>query len=484
MSSGISEPLPFGLADVPEADWDSYVADFRKAAHQAVDQAADLLSKQRQYSVVPQMKPGELIDRLPPQAPDRPENYATILQDFDKTILPAVTHWNHPGFMAFFGTTGSTPAIIAELLAATLNTNGLHWKTSPAVVELEQVTLGWLREWLGLPPEFFGIIYDTASVSTMHALVCARELVAPQMREEGANNNLTVYCSDQAHSSVEKSAIAVGYGQRQVRKVASDSEFRMKPELLEDLIRADLAAGLRPACVVATIGTTSSASVDPVAAIAEIAERYDLWFHVDAAYAGPCALLPECQQHFAGIQRAHSFVTNPHKWMMTPIDLSAFYTRKPKVLRQAFSLVPEYLRTVEDPRAVHLMDYGIALGHRFRALKLWFLMRYFGKAGVQAALRHHIALAQKFSAWVDADPRFERIAPVLFSTVCFRAKGTDELNHEIIADVHKDGRVFFGHTSLNKQTVLRVTFGNLRTSEDDVALAWKLIQQAADSLMS
>jgi aromatic-L-amino-acid decarboxylase len=368
-------------------------------------------------------------------------------------------------------------------MAATLNTNGLHWKTSPAVAELEHVALGWLREWFGLPSEFFGIIYDTASVSTMHAIVCAREYVAPEMRVEGITAGLTLYTSDQAHSSVEKGAIAVGLGQKYVRKVPSDSEFRMRADVLEEMIKADIAAGLKPACVVATIGTTSTTSVDPVPAIADIAERYNMWLHVDSAYAGPTAVLPEFKHYFAGIERAHSFVTNPHKWLLTPVDLSAFYTREPKVLREAFSLVPEYLRASDDPRAIHLMDYGVALGHRFRSLKLWFLLRYFGKEGVQKILRNHIALAQEFVKWVQSDPRFELSAPAPFSTVCFRAKGSDELNHSILAEVNRDGRIFLSHTSLNGKIVLRIAIGNIRTSGQDTTLAWKLVQEAADKLV-
>jgi len=478
-----SELLPFALPGQTEADWNAYIEDFRRGAHEAVDWAADFLANMRDLPVLPTMKPGDLIDRLPEHAPDRAEKLQEIMRDFEREVLPAVTHWNHPGFMAYFGTTGSTPAIIAEFLAATMNTNGLHWKTSPAVAELEQVALGWLREWLGLPPEFFGIIYDTASVSTMHAIVCAREYVAPEMRVEGITAGLTLYTSDQAHSSVEKGAIAVGLGQKYVRKVPTDSEFRMRADALEEMIKADIAAELKPACVVATIGTTSSTSVDPVAAIAEIAERYKMWLHVDCAYAGPTAVLPECKHYFAGIERAHSVVTNPHKWLLTPMDLSAFYTREPKVLRQAFSLVPEYLRASDDPRAVHLMDYGVPLGHRFRSLKLWFLLRYFGKEGVSAILRHHIALAQEFAKWVDADPRFERVAPVPFSTVCFRVKGSDELNHAVLAEVNHDGRVFLSHTSLSGKIVLRIAIGNIRTSEQDTALAWKLLQEAADKLV-
>ncbi len=485
MSSGKphSEALAFSLPGRESADWDAYVEDFRRAGHRTVDLAADLLARMRQYPVVPAVHPGELVDSLPRHAPEKPESFDAILRDFKSQVLPAVTHWNHPGFLAYFGISGSTPGILAEMLSAALNTNGLHWKTSPAVAELEQVALGWLRQWLGLPPEFFGIIYDTASVSTFHAIVCAREFVAPEMREQGAVAGLTLYTSEQAHSSVEKGAIAAGLGQKHVRKVPTDAEFRMRPDALERMVAEDVQAGLRPCCVVATIGTTSSTSVDPVASIVPIAERYGVWLHVDAAYAGPCAILEEKKHLFAGMERAHSVVTNPHKWLLTPIDLSAFYTQRPDILRQAFSLVPEYLRASEDPRAVHLMDYGVPLGHRFRSLKLWFILRYFGRQGVTRILRHHMALAQQFARWVDADPRFERVAPVPFSVVCFRVKpkdgkASDDLNRAVLEKVNADGRIFLSHTSLNGQIVLRVAIGNLRTSEEDLRVAWELLKEA------
>jgi aromatic-L-amino-acid decarboxylase len=463
----------------PQA-WLRYVEDFRLAAHNSVEWIADYLVNIRNVPVLPKMQPGDLVDLLPAHAPEHGESFDTILADFRDKILPAVTHWNHPGFMAYFGTTGSTPGILAELLIAAMNTNGLHWVTSPAVAELEQVALGWLREWLGLPPEFFGIIYDTASTSTMHALICAREYAQPECRVEGYAGNLVVYTSEQAHSSVEKGAMAVGFGQKNVRKVPTDAEFRMDARILRELIEADLDAGLQPAAIVATIGTTSSTSSDPVAECAKLAEEFDLWLHVDCAYAGPCALLPECAEHFVGIERAHSVVTNPHKWLMTPMDLSAFYIRMPEVLRQALSLVPEYLRASEDPRAVHLMDYGVPLGHRFRSLKLWFILRYFGREGVMQMLRRHNQLAREFAGWVDADERFERVAPVPFSVVCFRLKGSDARNKALLEKVNHSGSTFLSHTALNDQYVIRIAIGNIATGLQDVERAWKLILDAAE----
>lgn len=477
-----SNRTAFTVPSTGTQSWDDYVAEFRTSAHQAVDWIATFLETTREYPVLPSVKPGALIDQLPKSGPAQGEKLSRILSDFDREIMPAVTQWNHPGFLAYFGCTGSTPAIIGEMLAAALNTNGLHWKTSPAVAELEQVTLGWLREWMGLAPEFFGIIYDTASTSSMHALVAAREMIAPEARENGSNAGFVVYTSQQSHSSIEKDAIAIGIGQKFVRKIGTDSAFRMRADLLEQAIKSDLAAGLRPMCVVATLGTTSSTSIDPVSQIADLAAKYKIWFHVDAAYAGVCAMLPEMRSSFAGIERADSLVVNPHKWLLTNIDLSVFFTRHQQILRRAFSLVPEYLRASEDPRAVHLMDYGVPLGHRFRSLKFWFVLRYFGLEGIQAILRSHIEMAQQFASWVDADKRFERVAPVPFSTVCFRYKGTDEQNQELIRRVNTTGKYFLSHTELNAQIVIRVAIGNLGTSLADLDECWKLLQDGVGKL--
>jgi aromatic-L-amino-acid decarboxylase len=477
-----SNRTAFKVPSTGNQSWEDYVEEFRTSAHLAVDWITSFLERTREFPVLPSVEPGDLIDQLPKSGPVQGEKLSRILSDFDHEIMPAVTQWNHPGFLAYFGCTGSTPAIIGEMLAAALNTNGLHWKTSPAVAELEQVTLSWLREWMGLPPEFFGIIYDTASTSSMHALVAAREMLAPEARENGSNAGFVVYTSQQSHSSIEKDAIAIGIGQKFVRKIATDSEFRMRADLLEEAIKADLAAGLRPMCVVATLGTTSSTSIDPVAQIADLAAKYKIWLHVDAAYAGVCAMLPEMHASFAGIERADSLVVNPHKWLLTNIDLSVFFTRHQQILRRAFSLVPEYLRASEDPRALHLMDYGVPLGHRFRSLKLWFVLRYFGLQGLQAILRSHIEMAQQFASWVDADKRFERVAPVPFSTVCFRYKGTDEQNHQLIRRVNATGKYFLSHTELNHQVVIRVAIGNLGTSTADLAECWKILQDGAGKL--
>lgn len=462
--------------------WAQYVEDFRRSGHETVDWIAHYLNTVPDLPVLAQTKPGQLFDSLPNSAPDLGEAFAAILRDFDKLVMPAVTQWNHPRFFAYFACTGSTPAILSEMLAAALNTNGLHWKTSPAVAELEERTLDWLRQWLGLPEGWFGIVYDTASTSSMHGIVCAREMVAPEARSEGSRGDLVLYTSEQSHSSIEKGAIAVGLGQRNVRKVPVDSAFSMRADALAAMIAEDKAAGQRPICVVATVGTTSSTSIDPLLQIVEIAEQHGMWVHVDAAYAGAAAILPEHRHILRGAERAHSLVFNAHKWLLTPIDLSAFYTRRPDILRRAFSLTPEYLKTQEDPRAHNLMDYGVPLGHRFRALKLWFVMRYFGRERIEAMLRSHIQWAQRFAALVDADRRFERVAPVPFSVVCFRYKGTDQENQAIQDKVNGSNRVFISGTVLNGKFVLRLAIGNLATKWDDVQEAWELIQKATSDL--
>jgi len=401
------------------------------------------------------------------------------LRDFDRVIMPAVTQWNHPRFFAYFSCTGSTPAILAEMLAAALNTNGLHWKTSPAIAELEQRALDWLRQWMGLTDEWFGIVYDTASTSSMHAIVCARELVAPEARTEGSSNDLVLYTSDQSHSSIEKGAIAVGIGQQNVRKVPSDAEFRMRADTLATMVEEDKRAGKRPFCVVATVGTTSTTSIDPVPLIADITEKNGMWLHVDCAYAGAAAILPEQRHIMAGVDRAQSLVMNAHKWLMTPISLSAFYTRRPDILRRAFSLNADYLKTQDDPRAHNLMDYGVPLGHRFRALKLWYVMRYFGRERFEAVIRSHIQWAKDFAALVDAHPKFERVAPVPLSVVCFRYKGSDAENKAIMDKVNESGRVFMATTVLNGKLTLRLAIGNLETTWKDVQEAWDLLVEAA-----
>ncbi len=464
-------------------------SDFRRHGHALIDWIAEYLAGAERYPVLPRVAPGDVRRALPAEAPEHGESFAAIFADFERVLVPALTHWNHPGFFGYFAITASEPGILAELLSAALNQQAMLWRTSPAATELEEVALGWLRELMGLPSSFEGVIYDTASISTLHALAAAREAAIPGVHDEGLTPHrarVRVYCSEQAHSSVDKAVILLGLGHQALRKIPVDDQFRMRAEALREAVAADRAAGVQPIAVVATIGTTSTTSVDPVEDIAAICRAEGMWLHVDAAYAGVTALIPEYRLQFAGWEGADSLVVNPHKWLFTPFDLSAFYCRRMDVVRQAFALVPEYLKTAEATRgARNLMDTGVQLGRRFRSLKLWMILRHFGAEGLRNAIVEHIRLAQLFSQWVDADHDFERLAPVPFSVVCFRARpsshATSEaelnaLNENLLERINATGEVFLSHTRLNDRFTLRLAVGHLRTSERHVGRAWKLLK--------
>jgi len=455
--------------------------EFRAAAHQAVDWMADYLCDIRDLPVLPDVQPGDLIDALPPAGPEHGESMDAILADFRNLIVPGITHWNHPRFFAYFSISASGPGILGEMLAATLNVNHMLWKTGPAATELEQVTLGWLRQWLGLPDNLFGIIHDTASTGSLHAILAARESAAPQARKTGQHPPLILYASEHAHSSIDRGALAAGIGLDNIRHVPSDDQFRMRPEALAALIEADLASGYIPFCVVATVGTTSTTSVDSIADIGAIARRYNLWFHVDAAYAGSAALLEEHRDILHGAALADSLVVNPHKWLFTPVDLSILYTRRPDVMRRMLSLeeTPPYLQAAEQDRAVNLADYSLALGRRFRSLKLWFVLRYFGREGITKILRHHLELAQDLAQQITADSRFELSAPVLFSLVCFRYRGSDEDNRSLLDRINTSGRAYLSGTTLHGKFVLRLAIGNVATTQEDVRQTWEWIKSLA-----
>ncbi len=461
--------------------------EFRRIGHEMIDWIADYWINQERYRVTPDVKPGELIDKLPLHAPDQPEGAEAIFQDFLDKVLPHCVHWNHPGFMAYFAAGGSAPGVLAETLTAALNNVGLLWKATPALHELEQTTLGWLAQWLDLPREWFGIIHETASDATFHAAIAARQQTFDNERAAGREPSLdrmVMYTSEHAHSSVEKAMLALGRPREACRKIATDANYAMRPDALADQVRKDRGDGLLPIGVTATIGTTSSTAVDPVPAIADIAELEGLWLHVDSAYAGPCMMLPELRHYFAGVERADSFVMNPHKWLWAPMGCSALYTAKPEVFRRALSLTPEYLRSQQDPRAVNFMEYAVPLGRRNRALKLFFILRYFGKEGVMARLREHIRLAADLTAQVDAHPDFELMAPTTFSLVCLRynpagVADPDAVNQRILDEINASGEFFLSHTKLDGKLVIRVAIGNLRTAERHVERLWDLLQQTA-----
>jgi aromatic-L-amino-acid decarboxylase len=456
--------------------------EFRAAAHQAVDWIADYLRDVRDYPVLPHVEPGALIDRLPPSGPEHGEPIETILDDFRTLIVPGVTHWNHPRFFAYFSISASGPGILGEMLAAALNDNHMLWKTGPAPTELEQIVLGWLRQWLGLPEEFFGIIHDTASTGSMHAIIAARE--AARETDSTGERPLVLYTSEHANLSIDRGALAAGIGREHIRHIPADDDYRMRPDALAASIEADLAAGRQPFCVVPTLGTTSSTSLDPLPEIAAISRRHGLWLHVDAAYAGSAALLEEHRHILEGAHWADSLVVNPHKWLFTPMDLSILYTRRPEAFRRALSLdvAPAYLQATDPGRAVNLSEYSVSLGRRFRALKLWFVLRYYGRAGIAAVLRGHIRLARSFAASVEADPRFELAAPVPFSLVCFRLRGSDEENHALLDRINSTGRAFLSGTVLRGRFVLRLAIGNIATTAADVEQTWELVKSCARPL--
>jgi aromatic-L-amino-acid decarboxylase len=463
---------------------------FRRFGRAVVDWVADYLADPERWAVLPAVSPGDLTAQLPAVSPEEGESFSRILSDFERLIPGATTHWNHPGFLAYFATTGSAAGVLAETLAAALNTNAMLWRTGPAATELEQVTTGWLRAMLGMPAEFVGTINDTASTSTLYALAAALAAQPDlRIREEGLAGRpevprLRVYCSEEAHSSVDKAVVTLGLGLSGVRRVRADEAFCMDAAALAGAIAEDRAHGIRPVAVVATVGTTSTTAVDPLPAIADICTREQLWLHVDAAYGGCAAVMPEMRWVLAGADRADSLVVNPHKWLFVPLDCSVLYTRRPAVLRRAFSLVPVYLSSAEGERALNLMDYGISLGRRFRSLKLWFVLRYFGAHGIAARLREHLRLARLFASCVDADPAFERMAPVHFSVVVFRlrddvAERADARNEVLLEAVNRTGEVFLSHTRVRGRFALRLAVGNIRTAEHHVRRAWELLKEAA-----
>jgi aromatic-L-amino-acid/L-tryptophan decarboxylase len=476
---------------------DMSAEDFRRFGREVVDWIADYFEHMEERPVLAQVEPGELKGKLPPSAPATGEAMSEILADIDQLIVPALTNWNHPMFFALFATSSSAPGIFGEMLSAAFDVKAMLWRTSPASTELEEVALSWLRQMMGLPKEFDGIIYDTASVSSMHAIAAAREMLDVRIREEGMSGRpdlplLRVYASEQAHSSIEKGIITLGLGQRSLAKIATDAEYRMDPEALRRAIQEDRRNGALPFCVVATVGTTSTTSIDPVKGIADICETEKLWLHVDAAYAGSAAIVPELQHIMIGCERADSLVTNPHKWLFTPFDLSVLYCRRMDVLRRAFSLVPEYLKTSEAETVRNQMDYGIQLGRRFRALKLWMVLRYFGREGLSARIREHCRLARLFADWIEESPDWELLAPVPLSLVCFRYRPqradetgglweaeTDALNEKIMNSVNSTGRAYLSHTKLNGKLTLRLSIGNIRTSEKHIREVWELLKDTA-----
>ena len=478
-------------------------ASFRAAAHVAVDIMADYLEGVGERPVLPQIEPGTLAPLFAAAAPEAPEPIADILADYRRLIEPNITHWQHPRFFAYFSSVASGPGIIGEMLAAALNSNVMLWRTSPVGTELEQVVVDWFRQALGLPHGFDGLLTDSASMSSLIAIAAAREAAGTEASALGLAARvevpkLRVYASAEAHSSIEKACMTLGLGRSALVRIATDDQFRLRIDALEQAIADDRAAGYLPIALVGTIGTTSTTSIDPVAEMAQIAKREGLWLHVDAAYAGAVALIPERRGPFTSWELADSIVTNPHKWFFSPVDASLLLTRRMPVLRSAFSLVPEYLRTLDQTGPIRdYNEYTPQLGRRFRALKLWIMLRYFGLEGMRHRIQGHLSMAARFASWVDRDPDFERMAPAPFSTVCFRyrpadlaptqdqpdvANHIDELNTRLMDAINRTGQAFVSHTRLHGRMTIRVAIGNLRTQDADLVSVWQLIRSEAAAL--
>ena len=466
-------------------------SEFRKHGHAVIDWIADYLENPEQWPVLPDVRPGDVRNSLPQSPPEHGESIDAVLDDFRKLIVPGITHWNHPAFMAYFANSSTGAGVLGETLTAALNVNAMLWRTSPAATELELLTLDWLRQMLGLPDKFLGIIGDTASSNTLYALAAARELHPElRMREDGMSGRqemprVVVYCSEEAHSSVDKAAMTLGFGLSGLRKIPTDGRMRMDAQALVTAVEADRRAGSIPLAVVATVGTTSTTAIDPVPAIADVCQRERMWLHVDASYGGVAAILPEMRQVLEGCDRADSLVVNPHKWLFTPMDCSVLYASRPDLLKRAFQHVADYLVVSEGDGVVNLMDYGISLGRRFRALKLWFVIRDLGVEGLRSLVREHIRIARSLAHWIDEDSTLELLAEVTFSTVIFRHRpgglSAEELNQHnvrILEKVNSTREVYLSHTRMRGKYALRIAIGNIHTTEAHVRRAFELVKEA------
>ena len=466
--------------------------EFRAYAHELVDWMADYLQEVERYPVRPRVAPGDILGRLPLHPPSAGEPFAEIFADFRNTILPGMTHWQHPSFFAYFPANNSPPSILAEMLTATLGAQCMSWATSPAATELEERMMQWLGEMTGLPPAFTGVIQDTASTSTLCAILTARERRSSfRVNAQGLSRGTryAVYASTETHSSIERAVKIAGLGSAALRKLPVDERFAMVPRALEEAIARDVAGGFEPLCAVATIGTTGSTAIDPLKQIGEICSRHGVWLHVDAAYGGTAMILPELRWMIEGIELADSFVFNPHKWMFTNFDCSAYFVKDAGLLIRTFEILPEYLKTPEGERVHNYRDWGIQLGRRFRALKLWFVIRTFGVEGLRERIRGHMALAQFFARTIGEEPDFEVLAPIPLAAVCFRYHPAgiddpatlDRANSALMEELNRTGRMFITHTRLNGRIALRFVAGQTGVTQRHIDEALQLIRTTARS---
>ena len=474
------------------------IPSFRIHAHKLVDWMSDYLEGIGQSRVQPDVSPGDLRRALPPKAPDMGEPFDNIFKDFNDLIIPGMTNWQHPGWFAYFPANYSPASILGEMLAATMAAQCMSWETSPAATELEEVVMNWLRQMLNLPDTFHGVIQDTASTSTLVALLSARERVTNYaFGREGTLSTegqpLMVYSTANAHASILKGVKIAGYGMKNLRRIPVDSARAMRPECLREAIQRDQGMGYRPACVIGTIGTTSSGAIDPIYEIADICQEYKLWLHVDAAWAGSAAICPEYRPLFKGIEKADSFLFNPHKWMLTNFDCTAYFVRDTEVLQKTLDISADYLKTRFDEEVTNFRNWQIQLGRRFRALKLWFVIRSYGVEGLQSHIRRHVTLVGEFAKWIDDHPDFEKMAPVSLALVCFRCRphdkdlNEDELNKfntQLLDLINRSGEIYMTHTILEGRYTLRFSSGQLFTKDTHVHQAWKIIKECAETLQS
>ncbi len=466
--------------------------EFRRHGHEAVDWVADYWSSLERLRVTPDVRPGEIAARLPDAPPEIGEEFASILTDLNRVVTPGLTHWQHPAYFAYFPANTSGPSVLGDLLCAGLGVQGMLWSTSPACTEVETVVLDWLADLLALPERFRststggGVIQDSASSAALVATLAALHRASGgTWRHDGVRTRYTVYTSTQGHSSIEKAARLAGLGDASVRLVEADEVFAMRPGALRAALETDRAVGETPALVVATIGTTSTTADDPLPEIGEICREYGVWLHIDAAYAGSAAVCPELRWIHAGVEHADSYCFDPHKWLLTGLDCDAFWVADRAELIYALTVLPEYLRNAatESGAVIDYRDWQVPLGRRFRALKLWLVLRWYGAEGLRAHVRSGVALAQRFAGWVRADGRFEVVAPHPFSLVCFRLRGSDGPNEELLRKTNATGQTYLTHTKVGGRYVLRLAIGAPQTKERHVAAAWKLIQATADEIL-